>query len=161
MSTIGRDTSSYGARAIDFRVDANGKEWVYARAHGALTAKSTYVARLTNSGWSTLALFDSGMASTTAASHPQYLAFVPETAIASDTDGWGQCGGVCTSVTCASQSATTGNYMRWSDATLTGTTAASATAIIVDCYGIVMATASSGTYDLFLRGSRYLMVGTT
>ena len=163
---LGRDDSGYSARPIGIREDMDGTQWVYARAHGALTANYPYVVRLTNSGWTTLALFDSGMASTTAASHiTGYYPFVPASAISSDTDGWGQIGGPVIGLTgaaaVASQSCTTGNYMRWSDATLTGTTAATATAITCDCYGIVMATASSGTYDVYLRGAGFPIVGTT
>jgi len=161
MPIVGGDTSSYKARGIESRKDGDGREFIYARSHGALTAKNAYVARLTYDGWRTLALFDTGAASTTAASHLQYVAFVPDTAIASDTDGWGQCGGVCTSVSLASQSASTGNYMVWADATLTGTTAASATAVFHSCYGIVMATASGGTYDLYLRGTNDKFYGQT
>lgn len=161
MPIVGGDNSTYLVRPIQSRVDGDGKEWIYARSHGALTAKSPYLARLTNSGWTTIALFDTGSASTTAASHPQYVAFVPDTAIGSDTDGWGQCGGVCIGVGAVSQSQTTGNYLLWSDATLTGSTAASATTIACNVYGIVLATASSGTHDIMLRGSNSLLFGTT
>lgn len=161
MAILGRDISGYGARPLGVREDMDGTQWVYARAHGALTAKTPYVCRMTNGGWTTLALFDTGAASTTAASHYGYYPFVPAAAIASDTDGWGQIGGPVTGVGAVSQSATTGNYLRWSDATLTGTTAASATAITVDCYGIVLATVSSGTYDLYLRGIGFPIYGTT
>lgn len=161
MAILGRDDTGYGARPMGVREDMNGTQWVYARAHAALTALSPYVVRLTNSGWATLALFDSGMASTTAASHLQYYAFVPGAAISSDTDGWGQIGGPVEGVGAVSQSATTGNYLLWSDATLTGTTAASATAIACNVFGIVMATVSSGTYDLYLRGAGFPICGTT
>jgi len=158
---IGGDNSGYAARDISPRNDGNGKEFIYARAHGALTAKTAYVARVAHDGWRTLAVFDTGMASTTAASHLQYVAFVPDAAIASDTDGWGQCGGVCTSVTLASQSATTGNIFIWSDATITGATAATATVVMHSGYGICMATASGGTYDIYLRGVTALICGQT
>lgn len=161
MPNLGRDDSGYSARGPGIREDMDGTQHIWARAHGALTALTPYLAHLTNSGYTTIALFDTGVASTTAASHYGYYPFVPAAAIASDTDGWGQIGGPCIGVICASQSATTGNYMRWSDATLTGTTAASATAITIDCYGIVMATASSGAYDLYLSGSGFPIYGTT
>jgi hypothetical protein len=161
MAILGRDDSGYNARPPFPREDMDGTQHVWARAHGALTALTPYLCRLTSGGYTTIALFDTGAASATAASHYGYIPFVPLTAIASDTDGWGQVGGPCVGVICASQSASTGNYMRWSDATLTGTTAASATAMTVDCYGIVMATASSGAYDLYLRGVGYPIYGTT
>lgn len=161
MAVLGRDDSGYSTRPMGVREDMDGTQWVYARSHGALTALSPYVVRLTEGGWKTLALFDTGMASTTAASHLNYYAFIPASAISSDTDGWGQIGGPVVGVGAVSQSQTTGNYLRWSDATLTGATAASATVIGVDCFGIVMATASSGTHDLYLRGENFPMCGTT
>jgi len=49
--------------------------------------------------------------------------------------------------------------MLWSAATLTGTTAASATVVGHSCYGIVMATASGGAYDIYLRGVGFPMYG--
>lgn len=163
MPIVGGDTSSYKTRPVQSRVDGDGKEFIYVRAHGALTARQPYVARIQYDGWRTLALFDTGVASTSAASHQQYVAVIPDTAIGSDTDGWVQCGGVATSVTfdTASTSMTTGNYLLWSDATVTGTTGQSATNIFCNVYGICMATGSSGTYDVLLLGSNHFVFGTT
>lgn len=161
MAILGRDDTGYGARPMGIREDMNGTQHIYARAHASLTALQPYVARLSYDGWRTLALFDSGMASTTAASHLNYFPFVPITAIASDTDGWGQIGGPIEGVGAVSQSQTTGNVLIWADATLTGSTAASATVVGHSVYGIVMATASSGTHDLYLRGVNFPIVGQT
>lgn len=160
---FGGDTSSYKTRPIQSRIDADGKEWIYARVHGTLTAKVPYVARITYDGWRTLALFDTGVASTSAASHGQYVAFIPDYAISSDTDGWGQCGGVCTSAVLsnASQSTTTGNVMIWSDATVTGTGAASATVHAMNVYAISMTTQTAGYNDIMLLGSGRFIFGTT
>ena len=161
MAVLGRDTSGYSARPFAVRDNMDGTQEIYARAHASLTALQPYVARLSYDGWRTLALFDSGMASTTAASHLNYVPFVPKTAIASDTDGLVVCGGPLTGVGAVSQSQTTGNVLIWADATLTGSTAASATVVGHSVYGIVMTTASSGTHDIYLRGVGFPMVGQT
>lgn len=164
MPIIGGDTSSYKARPIKSRSDGDGKEYIYARVHETLTAKTAYLAYVSYDGYRTCALFDSGQASTTAASHLRYVSFIPDTAISSDTDGWGQCGGVATSVIfdSASTSMSTGNPCMWSDATVTGNAVGvTATTFCCNVYGICMATASSGTYDVMLLGSEHKMMGLT
>lgn len=163
MGVWGRDTTGYSARPIAVRQDQDGKEFIYARAHGALTAKVPYIAYMSYDGWRTAALFDTGYASASAASHPQYVAFVPPVAIGSDTDGWGQCGGPVTSVVTdtASTSVTTGNRYIWQDATITAGGGATNTAIGICVYGICMATASSGVYDIMLLGREHYMFGVT
>ena len=157
----GRDTSGNSARPLASRTDMDGKEFIYARAHGALTALTPYLAYVTYDGWRTAALFDTGYASTSAASHPQYVAFVPPAAISSDTDGWGQVGGPCEDVIFPSNSVTAGNRFIWHDATVTGTAGATNTAVMVAVYGVCMSTASSGAYDTMLLGSNHWMFGVT
>lgn len=160
----GRDTSGYTARPLASRTDMDGKEYIYVRAHGALTAKTAYLAYVSYDGWRTIALFDSGLASTTAGTHLRYVAAVPPTAISSDTDGWVQCGGPATSVIfdSASVSMSTGNPCMWVDATVTGNTVGvTATTFCSNVYGICMATASSGVYDVMLQGSTHKLMGLT
>lgn len=162
MPIIGGDNSTgYNVRPIQPRYDGDGKEFIYARAHAALTAHVPYLAYMEYDGWRTAALFDTGYASASAASHGLYCAFVPPTAISSDTDGWGQSGGPCEDLAKASDSVTTGNMFTWNDATITGTGGATNTAIGIAVYGVCMATASGGTYDVMLLGCHHLMFGTT
>jgi len=157
----GDNVTGYKTRPIQPRIDGDGKEWIYARAHGALTAHTPYLAYMSYDGWRTAALFDTGYASASAASHPQYAAFVPCETVGSDTDAWGQCGGPCEDMIVASDSVTTGNRFLWNDAVVSGTGGATSTAIGCAIYGICMATASSGVYDTMLLGAQHLMFGTT
>ena len=164
MPYMGRDTSGYSARLMQPRVDQDGREYIWVRAHGALTAKTAYLAYISYDGYRTCALFDSGLASTTAGSHLRYVAAVPPTAISSDTDGWVQCGGPATSVIfdTASVSMSTGNPCQWTDATVTGAAiGVTATTFCCNIYGICMQTASGGVYDIYLLGSEHKMMGLT
>ena len=162
MPIVGADTSGNSARPIQSRVDGDGKEWILARAHGALTAHLSYLAYMSYDGWRTLALFDCNYASASAATHGRFVAFVPGSAIGSDTDGWGQCGGIAEDVIfdSASTSMTAGNPILWRDATCTGAaTGITATSVYINMYGVCAATGSSNTFDVMLLGPDHRFFG--
>jgi len=135
------------------RVDADGTVWIKARAHGALTAKTPYLVYVGYDGPRTLAIFDTGVATTTAASHAfRYKVGVPDAAVSSDTDGWLQVGGYCGSVTTASVTITQGVLFLWSDAGVGAGTAATATQMgIVNGFGVGYTSASATTsHNMYL-----------
>ena len=148
-------------RPLYERQDADGKIWVYARAHGTLTARTPYLVYIGYDGWRTHALWDTTLASISAgAGVGVYKAAVPDVAISSDTDGWVQTGGYCPSVTTASLTCTVGNSWRWVDATLTCSSHPSLSAPFVDQYAVAYTSASATTsHNLFLTNKWFM--GTT
>lgn len=141
------------------REDANGSQWLYAFAHGALTAQTIYpmYPALCDSsyGYKTMALFDTGLASTTAASHQNYMLGIPEEAVSSGTWGWLQIRGYSASVNIDSGgvSISIGALWRWKAATaaLAGG-GASASGFVAD-FAVSTETASGTAADMFLLGN--------
>lgn len=144
--------NSNSVRTTYERQDADGKTYVYVRAHGALTAKTPYLCFVDYDGWRTHAIWDTTLASTSAASAQQrYKVCVPNVAIGSDTDGWVQVGGYIGSVTTASLTCTAGNIWRWSDATLTCSSHPSLSTGFVDGFAIAFTSASATTsHNMYL-----------
>lgn len=158
-------SSTIAVRALYDKENADGTIEVYCRAHGALTAKTPYLVWTSYDGPKTAALFDTGLASTTAAaSNNFYRVGVPNSAISSDTDGWLQVGGYCASVTTASITISQGNFAVWLKASVgagTGITTALPTAASrIDGFAVAYTAASATmSHNLFLL-NRFVM-GTT
>lgn len=148
------DFTDYNVRSITFREDSNGKIFVYARAGASSTALYPKLVYYGRDGFRTTAVYDTGATALSAAlGYQRFYLGIPSDAVPSDNDGWFQIGGPIEDVVLdASQSGTTGNMVVWKDATLTVSTAISATGAtqFCDCVGIVMATATASTFDLYL-----------
>jgi hypothetical protein len=147
------------------RENSDGTVEILARAHGALTAKTPYLVWISYDGPKTAALFDTGLASTTAAGSNNFFKVgVPAVAVSSDTDGWLQVGGYCGSVTTASITISQGNFAVWLKASVgagTGITTALPTAASrIDGFAVAYTAASATmSHNLFLL-NRFIM-GTT
>lgn len=159
-------TDSITLRAIYERENSDGTVEILARAHGTLTAKTPYLVYIGYDGPRTLALFDTGLASTTAAgSNNFYKVGVPNVAVSSDTDGWLQVGGYCGSVTTASITVSQGNWACWVDAAVaaaSGNTSVLPTAsnARLDAFAVAYTAASATqSHNLFLL-NRYV-IGST
>lgn len=155
-------SSTVSVRALYDKENADGTIEVLARVHGTLTAKTPYVVYTNYDGPRTLALFDTGLASTTAAgSYGFYRIGVPNAAISSDTDGWLQVGGYCGSVTTASITCTASNWLRWVDAAVAaGVPLSSVSSAPLDGFAIAYTSASATTSHNVMLLNRFVM-GTT
>jgi hypothetical protein len=150
-------------RSLTIREDADGKMWVYARAHATLTAKTPYLVYIGYDGYRTHALWDTTLASISAgAGIGVYKPGIPDKAISSDTDGWMQVGGyVADVIVDKTLTSTVGNTWRWVDATITCSTNASLSAPMVDAYAIAYTSASATTtHNMFLM-NKWCMGTTT
>ena len=141
------------------REDANGAQWLYAFAHGDLTAQTIYpmYPALCDSsyGYKTMALFDTATASLGASCHQKYRLGIPEEAISSGTWGWLQTRGYVASVNIDSLgvSITAGALWRWKDATAAlGGAGVSASGFVAD-FAVNITTGSATTADMFLMGN--------
>ena len=158
---MGFDNSN-SVRHIYERQDADGKIYVWARAHGALTAKAPYLVYAAYDGYRTAALFDTGLASTTAAgSQGFYKIGIANEAVGSDVDGWLQVGGFCATANTSLSTATVGLYLRWVDAAIaSGTAARASAAACVDAFAVNAVAAASATYQGIFLLNKYV-IGTT
>ena len=148
-------------RHIYERENADGKIDIFVRAHAALTAKTPYLAYVGYDGWRTHAIWDTTLASTSAAAAGEYYkVIVPNAAIGSDTDGWAQVGGYCGSVTTASTTSTQGCIWRWTDASISAVSHPSLSTGFVDGFAIAYTSASATTsHDMYLMNR--FVYGTT
>ena len=146
------ERGSFGGTVMP-RVDSNGKTWLKAKAHGDLTAKTPYSIKGGASGLLTIALADTGFASTTAASHVNYYIGIPDDAISSGTFGWLQVGGDVGSVATTATTATAGTTYRWSNASIIGS-GASDVAFCADFAVSTGTTAATETQAMFLLNRR-------
>ena len=150
-------------RSLYERCDGDGKIWIKARAHGALTAKVPYLVYCGYDGPRTHALWDTTLASLSAGSSVNfYKVGIPEAAVGSDTDGWLQIGGYCPSVTVDSTlTASIGNIWRWVDATVTCSTHPSLSAGFVDGFALSYTHASATTSHNMYLMNKFIMGTTT
>ena len=145
-------------KSIGVREDANGKRWIYAFAHGDLTAGTPYVAYegydgSGDFGWKTMALVDTTLASTTAATRVSHYVGVPDEAVSSGTWGWLQIGGKCLSVTTASITGTVGCMFRWKDASVANAGAGVSNSGFCADFAVCITSSSASTaHDMFLLG---------
>ena len=158
---FGNDNTTYTSlKSISEREDA--KVWVQATAEVSCTAYQGKVLRIGQNGWIAYGVFDTSLASITANGRVGFKVGVSPVAIPSGSDGWFQVGGYCEFTGDASQSTTTGNVWRWTDATLTGnliTAASFSQAGLCDSFAIAMTTATAATFSLFLMNK--WVVGST
>ena len=144
---FGNDDSTYiSLRPLTERRDSNGKIWIWVAADVSLTANHPMVCRVSTQGWAGMRMFDTGLASTTAAGR-RFKVGVPLETIPSGSHGF------CSMLE-ETQSVTTGNIFRWVDATVTGAGIAAANAAsgagLCDAFAVAMATTSATTFDIFL-----------
>ena len=135
------------------RKDATGKTYIKALAHGDLTAKTPYLVYVGYDGPRTMALFDTGVATATAAAHAnRYQVGVTEVAVSSGTYGWLQVGGFASDVITATTVSTVGALFLWQDADVTCQTGVTATqAGLVNGFAVAYSSDSSAaTHDMYL-----------
>jgi len=167
MSAFVHTNDTY--RSILPREDAHGKTWINAHAVASCTAHCPKAIQqgydgTSRFGYNARALFDTGLASTTAATRQNqyYVGVVGNDTIASDSWGWFQIGGDCPTVyadpvTPGVETGTIGGFMVWIKDKIQNAGDGVSNSMACNAVGICTKSASASSYlGMYLLGRRLM-----